>query len=334
MGLSIAALLVAMPLVSCGDGLMGWPSFTISYNANGGSGSMGDSRHGFAVASTLSPNRFTRPGHDFAGWSTTRDGPAVFTDGQRISGLGLAESAWQTVTLYAVWGTGDGAIVGAPDGVSVPGATLADQLAWVRSHAVAGGSYAIEIGGNQNMPPQTLVFGDRRNVTVTLWSPAPRTVGLSSNGSLFTLGANATLVLHGNVTLQGRVGNDRALVEVNDGGAFVMSAGSRITGNANPTGLATAGGGVRVNIGGRFDMPGGAVSGNSASQGGGVFVATGGTFRIGAGTVHGSDAPLAYRNTGNGAALFSNGTAQRGVFNAAGAFTPQGALTSSNNTIP
>jgi len=331
--LSLAALAVLL-FASCGDGLLGWPTFTISYNANGGIGNMGDSRHRFAAESELSPNRFTRPGHDFAGWATTRGGPAQFTDGQRIGGIGLAESAWQNVTLYAIWGTGDGPIVPPPPGTAVPGATLADQLAWVRSHAATGGSYVIEIAGNQNVLPQTLAFGDRQNITVTLWAPAPRAVGLSSNGSLFAVGANAALVLHGNITLQGRSGNNRALVEVNNGGAFVMSAGSRVVGNDNPTGLATAGGGVRVNIGGRFDMPSGSVSGNSASQGGGVFVATGGTFRIGAGVVHGADAPPAYRNAGNGAALFNNGIAQRGVFNAAGGFTPQGALNSSNNTIP
>ena len=85
---------------SCGDPL-GWPSYTIVYNANHGSGDMEDSvvRHGTSL--NLRANAFARGGHSFGGWARSANGAAEFNDGQNVANLTTANGA--VVTLYAVW---------------------------------------------------------------------------------------------------------------------------------------------------------------------------------------------------------------------------------------
>ena len=221
--------------------------------------------------------------------------------------------------------------------------SLAEQLAQLRDFAQSNRSYVIELSGNETIVPQTLPTS-RTNLTITLrGNGAARTIGLSTDGVLFTVGSGVTLVLDNNITLQGRTGNNNHLVRVNSGGTLVMNAGSRVTGNTNTNAWSSAdfGGGVRVNSGGTFNMRGGEIAGNSigsvSGTGGGVHVASGGTFRISDGVIRGNDAAVGLRNTatasGSGASLFNSGTAQRGTFNAAGAFTQSGNLSTANATI-
>jgi uncharacterized repeat protein (TIGR02543 family) len=70
-------------------------SYTVTFNANGGAGSM--SAMSFTAAGrTLTPNAFTRTGYTFAGWSTTAGGTATISNSASYSTPG-------NVTLYAVW---------------------------------------------------------------------------------------------------------------------------------------------------------------------------------------------------------------------------------------
>jgi len=107
-------------------------------------------------------------------------------------------------------------------------------------------------------------------------------------------------------------------VAVNNG-TFAMYGGT-ITGNTAIRG----GGGVVVGGVGTFAMSGGTISGNEANlNGGGVYVGGNATFQIINGTIYGTGLS-ANRATGTGTALHMNpggtGTAQRGTFDAAGAF--------------
>jgi uncharacterized repeat protein (TIGR02543 family) len=71
------------------------PTFTVTFIANGGKGTMGVERHGTPEA--LSANAFTRTGYTFAGWNTTANGKGtVFANGAVYSFSG-------SVTLYAQW---------------------------------------------------------------------------------------------------------------------------------------------------------------------------------------------------------------------------------------
>jgi hypothetical protein len=70
--------------------------WTVTFNANGGAGSMAAQTFTNGVAQALNANAFTRFGWYFAGWATSADGEVAYADGQRI-----AVTSGQT--LYAQW---------------------------------------------------------------------------------------------------------------------------------------------------------------------------------------------------------------------------------------
>ena len=78
-------------------------SYSVKYNANGGSGKM-KKQTGFKYGKTkaLSKCTFTAPkGKVFAGWATSKNGKAVYTNKEKVKNL--TSKNGKTVTLYAVW---------------------------------------------------------------------------------------------------------------------------------------------------------------------------------------------------------------------------------------
>ena len=77
-------------------------TYTVSYNANGGSGTMSNSSHTYDVAKSLTSNAFTREGYTFLGWSTSSGATTpTYTNGQSVKNLTSTNGG--TVNLYAVW---------------------------------------------------------------------------------------------------------------------------------------------------------------------------------------------------------------------------------------
>ncbi len=77
-------------------------TYTIAYDANGGSGTMSASSHTYDTAKALNANAFTRTGYTFLGWSTNPTATvAKYTDKQTVKNLTASNDA--TITLYAVW---------------------------------------------------------------------------------------------------------------------------------------------------------------------------------------------------------------------------------------
>ena len=76
-------------------------TYTVKFNANGGSGTMTDQTFTYDVPQALTANTFTRDGYTFAGWATTASGDVTYADEQEVSNLTAENNA--TVTLYAVW---------------------------------------------------------------------------------------------------------------------------------------------------------------------------------------------------------------------------------------
>ncbi len=76
-------------------------TYTVEYDANGGSGSIDPSSHTYDEAKTLTANSFTRTGYTFAGWANDASGIAIYADGQSVSNLTPEDGV--SVTLYAVW---------------------------------------------------------------------------------------------------------------------------------------------------------------------------------------------------------------------------------------
>ena len=71
--------------------------FTVSFDANGGTGSMSSMTFGKGETKTLTANTFTRTGYTFIGWNTKSDGSGTsYTNKQSITPT-------ENLTLYAQW---------------------------------------------------------------------------------------------------------------------------------------------------------------------------------------------------------------------------------------
>lgn len=77
-------------------------TYTVVYNANGGSGTMSSSTHTYDTEKALTTNTFTRTGYTFAGWNTKADGSGT-SYAEKASVKNLVSTDGETVTLYAKW---------------------------------------------------------------------------------------------------------------------------------------------------------------------------------------------------------------------------------------
>ena len=76
-------------------------SYSITYNPNGGSGTMDATAATYGKEVSIAENGFTWSGHEFTGWATNETGEAVYAAGQTATNL-TAQSGG-VVALYAVW---------------------------------------------------------------------------------------------------------------------------------------------------------------------------------------------------------------------------------------
>lgn len=76
--------------------------YTIKFDSNGGTGTMGDISVKYATSQNLPVNSFTRSGYDFIGWNTEADGSGTsFTDEAEVAYATTTNG--DEVTLYAQW---------------------------------------------------------------------------------------------------------------------------------------------------------------------------------------------------------------------------------------
>ena len=76
-------------------------TYTISYDANSGNGTMENDSLLFNEKKSLSINSFSKTGYTFIGWSITPNGAVVYNDNAIVSEL--CEENNGNITLYAVW---------------------------------------------------------------------------------------------------------------------------------------------------------------------------------------------------------------------------------------
>lgn len=86
----------ATPSVSTSYTIPALASYTVSYNANGGSGAPSSRTKYYGVDITLSTTKPTRSGYTFQGWSTANDSTVEYAAGATYTGNAA-------LTLYAVW---------------------------------------------------------------------------------------------------------------------------------------------------------------------------------------------------------------------------------------
>src|SRR5699024_254720 len=79
-------------------------TYSITFNANGGSGSASEDSVSFDQKVTLPNEGFTNDTEEnltLAGWASSAEGPVLYAAGSQVQGL--SGDAGHTVTLYAVW---------------------------------------------------------------------------------------------------------------------------------------------------------------------------------------------------------------------------------------
>ena len=77
-------------------------SYTVTFDANGGEGSMNQQTFTYDVAQALNQNTFTRTGYSFTGWNTQANGSgSTYVDKAEVQNLTTEEGA--NITLYAQW---------------------------------------------------------------------------------------------------------------------------------------------------------------------------------------------------------------------------------------
>lgn len=91
--ITMLALVAVLGLASCNKE----KTFTVTFNANGGTGTMAVQTFSSKEAQALAANAFTKEGYEFVNWNTKADGNGdSYTDKQTIT---LTEN----LTLYAQW---------------------------------------------------------------------------------------------------------------------------------------------------------------------------------------------------------------------------------------
>ena len=77
-------------------------TYTLKYDANGGSGTMSNQKCTYDVSQALMANTFKRDGYTFKGWNTKADGTGTaYSDKQSIENI--VDKDGTVVTLYAQW---------------------------------------------------------------------------------------------------------------------------------------------------------------------------------------------------------------------------------------
>jgi len=168
----------------------------VTFNSNGGSGSMSDQYVTYNTSTQLSTNTFTRTGYIFSGWNTAADGSGTsYADEQNVT---LTEN----ITLYAQWSAYTTAQDGDWNTAStwtcncVPPADAATQINHdITLNATATNNPAsIEItAGN------SITFGASGDITATLSITNNGTIDMTSGGIL-RIGNGATFTNSGTFT--------------------------------------------------------------------------------------------------------------------------------------
>ncbi len=79
-------------------------TYTVNFNANGGTGKMSPQKFTVDKSAKLAANCFTRSGYVFRGWSMSENGPVNVQKNQVVTNLA---PGGETITLYAQWAVQD-----------------------------------------------------------------------------------------------------------------------------------------------------------------------------------------------------------------------------------
>jgi uncharacterized repeat protein (TIGR02543 family) len=270
--------------------------YTITFNLNGGSGTTPASQTAGSGLTITLPGRggLSKSGYFFGGWNTNADGT-----GETYSAVS-SYTVTGNVTLYARW----------TNAVAMTVSTTSEFTSALSEIRNSADSYFIVTAtADFSLSPQDLTLAAYCNKSITLrGNVASRTISLSGQGSLFTVGADVELVLE-DIVLVGISNNNTSLVKVNTDGILILNSGGKITGNTYNLSTATGGAGVYID-GGTLEITGGEISGNNlitnvsttlnnTIRGGGVYAVNGSTVFMSGGSIKNNNVSKTHRGWGS-----------------------------------
>jgi uncharacterized repeat protein (TIGR02543 family) len=303
--------------------------YTVTFNSNGGSPTPQNQRVADGEKATA-PTNPTKPNGLLAGlWGTTLTPSTVhnFVEWRKqgeSAAFNFDTAITGNITLIAVWD------LSPIDLSSTAGANIvAKAVTYINNYNGSGTKFTLVLGENvANAAELTL---NKYDVTLTITSVdnTERVISKgTASGAVFTVSSGATLVIDGHVTLQGKSGNNKAVVNVETTSSLELKGYAKITGNTNSgngggvylnsnTGFtmddnaaikdntsSQNGGGVYISNGSAAIMNGGEISGNTALTGGGVYIIDGASFQVLNATVK---ANIKNNTANSGAQVYANG---------------------------
>ena len=218
---------------------------TLSFDANGGTGSMSNMTIATDASANLTNNTFTKDGYTFMGWSTDANGEIDYTDGV-IYTMGT-ESAY---TLYAVWQANiNGVIFNANGGTGTMSSLeiATDSSANLINNTYVKPGYTFigwsttEDGEVEYVDGASYVMGTNSTYTLyAVWQANNNTLVFNANGgtgsmSNMTIATDSSANLTNNTftkagyTFIGWSTTEDGEVEYVDGASYVMGTNSSYT---------------------------------------------------------------------------------------------------------
>ena len=278
-------------------------TYYVSFDSNGGSGSMDPQQFTYDQPKQLTAMQFTRTDYEFTGWNTQANGRGTsYTDGQSISNL--TDIAGGTVTLYAQWKI---AVIT----LDASEINSADDLRTVLAN-YSNCKITVDLGGkrlevtNSDLATNKEFFTVKDGNKVTITNGTVVVTGdfssVTDNFRLFSVKTGSTLDLS-ECTLTGtNFGNaGGTAVEVSDGGSLTLTNTTISDFESNGNGA-----GVRVISGGSAIMNSGAIKNNNARYGAAVYLT--GSFTMNGGEISGNTNVNGSSISGDGTFEWNGGT--------------------------
>ena len=173
-------------------------TYSVKFNANGGSGTMANQSYQYGTAQALTANAFTRTGYSFTGWATSATGAKVYNDKQSVSNLTTTSGG--TVNLYAVWTPISYSVKFNANGGS--GSMSNESFTYGTAKALTANAFTrtgYTFGGWATSATGAKVYNDKQSVnnltstsggTVNLyavWTPITYSVKFNANGGAGTM---------------------------------------------------------------------------------------------------------------------------------------------------
>ena len=171
-------------------------TYTVSFNNNGGTGTMASQTFTYNQAQTLTANTFTRTGYTFNGWNTKSDGSGdSYANSQSVKNLASTNGA--TITLYAQWKIQTFTVVFDKNGGT---GTMANQIftynqaQTLTANTFTRTGYTFN-GWNTKFDGSGNSYTDKQSITLTAagltlyaqWKANTYTVAFNANGGTGTM---------------------------------------------------------------------------------------------------------------------------------------------------